>query len=57
MVLILKRSADKETIQKSLQKIAKKGKSGGFNANLFLGKLKRGLNGVKYQTQLRDEWN
>ena len=28
-----------------------------FDAKKHLGKLKRGLDGLEYQKQLRDEWN
>ncbi len=57
MVLILKKGADRKSILKSLKKIAKQKRKGGFNAAAFHGKLKRGLDGLTYQKNLRNEWN
>ena len=57
MVLVLKKGTDKKSILKSLQKIAKRNRKGGFNAAAFHGKLKRGLDGLTYQKNLRNEWD
>lgn len=57
MVLILKKGADRKSILKSLQKIANRNRKGGFDAAAFHGKLKRGLDGLTHQKNLRNEWD
>lgn len=57
MVLILKKGTDRKSILKSLRKITKQNRKGGFNAAAFHGKLKRGLDGLNYQRNLRNEWD
>lgn len=57
MVLILKKGSDMKSIRKSLQKLSKRHNRSGFDAALFYGKLKRGLDGLKIQKDLRNEWD
>jgi hypothetical protein len=57
MVVVLKKGSNIKSIQKSLQKLSKRHKGSGFNADAFYGKLKRGLDGLKFQKDLRNEWD
>jgi len=57
MVLILKKGADRKSIRKTMEKLARRNRRSGFNASAFYGKLKRGLDGLRYQKELRDEWD
>lgn len=54
MILVL----DKKTsVKKAREKINQLQKSKGFDAFLFLGKVKKwGLSGQDYQKKIRDEW-
>lgn len=54
MTIVMKKSSSRKEISEALEKI-KQGKPA-FDPSKFSGKLKRGLDGVKYQKQLRDEW-
>ena len=57
MVVILKKGSDIKSIRKTLQKLSKHRNRSGFNAAPFYGKLKRGLDGLKVQKELRNEWD
>ena len=57
MVVILKKVSDVKSIRNYLKKLSKRRHRSGFNAAPFHGKLKRGLDGLKVQKELRNEWN
>lgn len=57
MVLILKKGADKKSIRKTMEKLSGRNRRSGFNAAAFYGKLKRGLDGLRYQKDIRNEWD
>ena len=54
MTIVMKKSSSAKEILDVLEKI--KIKKIAFKPDKFSGKLKRGLNGLKYQKQLRNEW-
>jgi hypothetical protein len=55
MVVKISKRDSKASVKKALAKASKKNM--GFQPDKFFGKLVRGLSGINYQKQVRDEWN
>lgn len=53
MTLTMKKRASSKEVSEAIEMIKKRK---GFNPVKYSGKLKRGLDGLKYQKKLRDEW-
>jgi hypothetical protein len=57
MVIIIPKDAPTSAVAKAMEAIAKeRATRKGFDAKKYAGKLKRGLDGLTYQKQARDEW-
>ena len=55
MILQIKKPITKEKVQKALSRLVEKKK--GKSLKKHFGKLKRGLDGLEYQKQVRNAWN
>ena len=53
MTIILKKT---ESIDNLNQRLSKRKKRKRKDISKYFGKLKRGLDGLEYQTKMRDEW-
>jgi hypothetical protein len=57
MVIIIPKDAPPSAVSEAMKAIAKeRATRKGFDAKKYAGKLKRGLDGLAYQKQVRDEW-
>ena len=56
MVTILKKGADKASIQEVLKKLTEQPSRRGLNASQYCGTVKFKDDGLKLQKRLRDEW-
>lgn len=57
MVVVIRKDAPPSAIQDAMKAIAEERSTRkGFDAKKYAGKLKRGLDGLTYQKELRDEW-
>ncbi|MBS1489504.1 MAG: hypothetical protein JSS93_03160 [Bacteroidetes bacterium] len=57
MLIKVSKGATKAEIKKALSKFQKKKKPVGFPAAKYFGQLVRGFDGLKYQKEVRSEWN
>lgn len=56
IVKISKRASDSE-VKKAVDLLSKKKRKKGFPAKKYFGKLVRGMDGLKYQRSVRNEWD
>lgn len=57
MVITIKKDAPASAVKEAMEAIAQeRATRKGFDAKKYAGKLKRGLDGLTYQKQVRDEW-
>lgn len=56
MVMVLKKGADKKSIQTILKKITKKTSKNGLKASRYAGTVKFKEDGLALQKRWRDEW-
>ena len=54
MTIEIKTPVTKEKVQQAIQQLAEE--SGKKNLRRHFGKLKRNIEGLEYQTQVRNEW-
>lgn len=54
MTIVLRKNKSAKNVKKAIEKLSGKRKS--FNAGKHSGKLKRNLDGLRYQKKQRDEW-
>ncbi len=57
MIIRISKKATDEEIQKAFESFSKRKKVRGFQPKKYFGKLVRGLNGLKYQKLIRNEWD
>jgi hypothetical protein len=57
MVVVIKKDAPLSAVNDALKAIEEdRATRKGFDAKKYAGKLKRGLDGLTYQKQIRDDW-
>lgn len=54
MIIEIKKPVTKEKVNQAIKRISKEGKKKSLRKHF--GKLKRGVDGMTYQKQVRDEW-
>jgi hypothetical protein len=56
MVLKINKDSNPAEIKEGLEKLKSSKKSKTFNLKKWSGKLKRGFDGIKYQNEVRSDW-